>query len=201
MTSKETSNCLLFFSAKYFLESIGTTFEYRYTRTEDGKFVLQFRALKGSEWKSKPVSFCIAHHGLKKVEEDSFYTLDATSSDAAEEAYAIVNVQDYLNQLMLVNGPVGRTPMHKIYKDESEIKILKPYRFNPVSFFNTHKEPGLICLRIGHGWLFDTATDSYYYGASLKFNSWKYVALKKRKAEIQVHPEMAVEDIAIKIEH
>ena len=124
MTSKETSNCLLFFSAKYFLESIGTTFEYRYTRTEDGKFVLQFRALKRSEWKSKPVSFCIVHYGLKKVEEESFYTLDATSSDAAKEAYAIVNVQDYLNQLMLVNGPVGRTPMHKIYKDESEIKIL-----------------------------------------------------------------------------
>ena len=123
MTSKETSNCLLFFSAKYFLESIGTTFEYRYTKAEDGKFVLQFRALQGSEWKSKPVSFCIEHHGLKKVDKESFYTLDALTPSAKDEAYAIVNVQDFLNQLMLVNGPVGRTPIHKIYKDESEIKI------------------------------------------------------------------------------
>ena len=200
MTSKETSNCLLFFSAKSFLESIGTNFEYRYTRTEDGKFVLQFRALKGSEWKTKPVSFCIAHHGLKKADADSFYTLEATSTDAQDEAYAIVSVQDYLNQLMLVNGPVARIPIHKIYKDEAEIKILKPYRFNPVTFFNTNKEPGLICLRIGHGWLFDAANDSYYYGASLKFNSWKYVALKKRNAEMQVYQEIPVEDIEIKIE-
>jgi len=201
MTSKETSNCLLFFSAKYFLESIGTTFEYRYTKAEDGKFVLQFRALQGSEWKSKPVSFCIEHHGLKKVDEESFYTLDALTPGAKDEAYAIVNVQDFLNQLMLVNGPVGRTPIHKIYKDESEIKILKPYRFNAASFFNSQKEPGLITLRIGNGWLFDAANDSYYYGANLKFNSWKHVTLKKRKAEVQVYPETAAEDIVIKIEH
>jgi len=201
MTSKETSNCLLFFSAKYFLESIGTTFEYRYIRTEEGKFVFQYRSLQGSEWKAKPVSFCIVNHGIKKVDEESFYTLDATSADAKDEAYAIVNVQDYLNQLMLVNGPVGRTPIHKIYKDESEIKILKPYRFNAASFFNSQKEPGLITLRIGNGWLFDAANDSYYYGANLKFNSWKHVTVKKRKAEIQVYPETAAEDIVIKIEH
>ena len=72
MSFKETSNCLLFFSAKNFLESIGTTFEYRYTKAEDGKFILQFRALKGSEWKTKPVSFCITHHGLKKMKPITF---------------------------------------------------------------------------------------------------------------------------------
>ena len=66
--------------------------------------------------------FCIVHHGLKKEDEESFYTLDATTTDAKDEAYAIVNVQDYLNQLMLVNRPVGRTSIHKIYKDESENK-------------------------------------------------------------------------------
>ena len=130
MSFKETSNCLLFFSAKNFLESIGTTFEYRYTKAEDGKFILQFRALKGSEWKTKPVSFCITHHGLKKDEANNFYSLESTSADAADEAFAIVNVQDFLNQLMLVNGPVGRTPIHKIYKDKSELKIMKPYRFH-----------------------------------------------------------------------
>ena len=123
MSFKETSNCLLFFSAKNFLESIGTTFEYRYTKAEDGKFILQFRALKGSEWKTKPVSFCITHHGLKKDEANNFYSLEVTTSDAADEAFAIVNVQDFLNQLMLVNGPVGRTPIQKIYKDESELQF------------------------------------------------------------------------------
>ena len=35
---------------------------------------------------------------------------------------------------MLVNGPVGRTPIHKIYKDESELKIMKPYRFHVQNF-------------------------------------------------------------------
>ena len=200
MSFKETSNCLLFFSAKNFLESIGTTFEYRYTKAEDGKFILQFRALKGSEWKSKPVSFCITHHGLKKDEANNFYSLEVTSPDAADEAFAIVNVQDFLNQLMLVNGPVGRTPIHKIYKDESELKIMKPYRFHVQNFFNIHKEPGLICLRAGNGWLFEAGTDSYYYGANLGFNSWKYVSLKKRKAELQVYPEMPAEDIEINLE-
>jgi hypothetical protein len=188
------------FQQRIFLDSIGTTFEYRYTKAEDGKFILQFRTLKGSEWKTKPVSFCITHHGLKKDEANNFYSLEETSQDAADEAFAIVNVQDFLNQLMLVNGPVGRTPIHKIYKDESELKIMKPYRFHVQNFFNTLKEPGLICLRAGNGWLFEAGTDSYYYGANLGFNSWKYVALKKRKAEMQVYPEMPAEDIEIKLE-
>ena len=58
-TYKNTNNCLLFFSAKIFLDAVNTLFQFRFVETKDKKWVLEFRSVDELIWQRKPISICL----------------------------------------------------------------------------------------------------------------------------------------------
>ena len=70
-----TKNSFLFFSAKDFLDSINTLFEFRFVETSFPKWVLEFRPVDELIWQRKPISFCLTTNFVK--------------NDARRKCYAI----------------------------------------------------------------------------------------------------------------
>ena len=58
-TFKTTNNSLLFFSAKDFLDSINTIFQFRFVETKNNKWILEFRPISDLIWQRKPISICL----------------------------------------------------------------------------------------------------------------------------------------------
>ena len=73
-TYKELSKCILFYSAKDFLDSINKLFEYKFDKVPDqNKYILMYRPINTTEWKVKAISFCVKNHSVQR--EDDNYRL------------------------------------------------------------------------------------------------------------------------------
>ena len=198
-TYKNTNNCLLFFSAKFFLDSINTIFQFRFVETKHNKWVLEFRPVNELIWQRKPISICL---NMKQIDlnKDTGYYHIATCENNIEEDVHILKAYNYLHELLieLLNKPDLNLSAHKV--SVSDLKLWSPYHFDNSKFPNWQKQPGQTTLRISNGGIRDNYANIY-----LAFNNWKYIQLakretsnKKRKLKPEIVPETISNEILCK---
>ena len=93
-TYKETANCLLFFSPQDFLASVNKLFEYKFDKVPDqNKYIFMYRPVNTTEWKKKPISFCLKNHSIQK--ENNAYRL-VTQEGNTDEGMSVLDIKEYL---------------------------------------------------------------------------------------------------------
>ena len=184
-TYKNTNNCLLFFSAKLFLDAIDTIFNFRYVESKDNKCVLEFRPVNDIIWQRKPISICLTTNHIEPS-TDNIYQIKPSELNVEEDVH-ILKLYYTLHQLFVdaLNQPDLILPSHFI--SVTQIKLFAPYHFDHTSFPDWLKQPGQATIRISNA-----GYKSNYANINLAFNNWKYIKLlqretpiKKRKLEIE----------------
>ena len=174
-TYKELSKCILFYSAKDFLDSINKLFEYKFDKVPDqNKYIFMYRPINTTEWKVKAISFCVKNHAVQK--EDDNYRL-VTSIGNTDEDMFILDIKEYLENLMAENKT------QRAAEDISKIRLGTPYAWTDEKEFQFLKEPGLLTLRIGNGWS-TTKESGVYYNVGFGFNAWKHKTIQSRKRRL-----------------
>ena len=189
-TYKNTNNCLLFFSAKFFLDSINSIFHFRFVETKDNKWVLEFRPVDEFIWQRKPISICLKTNQIE-LNKDTGYYLIKPNEQNIEEDVQILKVHNTLHELFVgaLNKPDLNQSANKV--SVSDLKIWAPYHFDHSKFLTWQNQPGQTTLRLSNA-----AFKDNYANILLAFNNWKYIQLakretsnKKRKLELEVVPE------------
>lgn len=188
-THNETKNSLIFFSAKDFLEAVGISFEFRFTKITNGdKFLLQFRPIGSEGWEQKSINICLRHHNV--VSQERHYSLaplpDALPELVDDEAKYLLDLRDYINQRLLKATLGPRQPIEKSIDNLVDLVIYGPYKFTPNKLEGIQALPGVFTLRIGNGWILDHEDHTYHYGFFLQFNTWKYLQPSSRKQKREI---------------
>ena len=195
-TYKNTNNCLLFFSAKFFLEAVNTLFQFRFVATKEKKWVLEFRPVNELIWQRKAISICLTSNKIEfKPDQSSYYI--TTCENNVEEDVHIIKVYYVLHQLLVdaLNKPELLLPQH--FVSVSDLKLFTPYHFDHTKFSSWKRIPGLATLRISNAGINDNYANIY-----LAFNNWKYIRLakretsnKKRKLELEEKNEIVSNEL------
>jgi len=188
-TYKNTNNCLLFFSAKFFLDSINSIFQFRFVESKDNKWVLEFCAVGEIIWQRKPISICLKTNHIE-FNKDTGYYLIVPNEHNIEEDVQLLKAYSTLHDLLVqaINNPELNQSATKI--SVSDLKLWAPYHFDHSKFPTWLNQPGQTTLRISNA-----ACKDNYANILLAFNNWKYIQLakresnKKRKLEVESLPE------------
>ena len=184
-TYKTTNNCLLFFSAKFFLDAIDTIFNFRYVESKDNKWVLEFRPVNDIIWQRKPISICLTTNHIESS-TDNIYQIKPSELNVEEDVH-ILKLYYTLHQLFVdvLNQSDLILPSH--YISVSQIKLFAPYHFDHTTFPDWLKQPGQATIRISNA-----GYKNNFANINLAFNNWRYIKLlqretpiKKRKLEIE----------------
>ena len=192
-TYKITNNCLLFFSAKFFLDSINTLFQFRFVETKDNKWVLEFRLIDELIWQRKPISICLTNN---HVEVDPLYDFKIVNNDNnVEEDIHLLKTYYILHELLVeaLNKPDLILPEHKV--SVTDIKLFAPYHFEVSKFPSWEKQPGQTTLRISNAGYKNNSANIY-----LAFNNWKYIQIAKHETPIKkrkLEPEDTHEPVSV----
>jgi hypothetical protein len=190
-TYKNTNNCLLFFTAKFFLDAIDTLFQFQFVETKD-RWILEFRPVGELIWQRKPISIALTtNHIEQNTDTNNYYIV--TNDNNVEEDIHILKTYNYLHALLIeaLHNPDLKIPYTKV--SVSDIKIFKPYHFEDSKFSNWLKQPGQTTLRISNA-----GTKDNYANIYLAFNNWKYIQLAKRETankKRKFEPEVAIETL------
>lgn len=192
---KETTNSLLFFSAKDFLESVGVNFEFRFQKiTKRDKYLLQYRRLPSESWEQKPISFCLRYHTVLPGSLHYMFVPievpEITPAQVEDEAKWILDLTDYLNA-RLVQATLGqfghRQPRTYSVTEIAKLRIFAPYGFQRESFPTSWTQiPGLPTIRLGQGYAndYDLGKDhTYRCGFFYQFNNWRYQQILDRRTK------------------
>ena len=199
-TYKNTNNCLLFFTAKDFLDAIDTIFNFRFVETNN-KRVLEFRPINELIWQRKPISIALATNQVEYYQDTNNYHLVNTDYNI-EEDVQILKAYYVLHQLLVdtLNKPDLLLPSHFI--SVTQIKLFAPYHFDHTTFPDWLKQPGQSTIRISNA-----AYKNNYANINLAFNNWKYITLlqrettnKTRKLQIENTPEPVSTQVVCKVE-
>jgi len=188
-TYKNTNNCLLFFGAKFFLDSINSIFQFRFVESKDNKWVLEFCPVGEIIWQRKPISICLKTNHIE-FNKDTGYYLIVPNEHNIEEDVQLLKAYSTLHDLLVqaINNPELNQSATKI--SVSDLKLWAPYHFDHSKFPTWLNQPGQTTLRISNA-----ACKDNYANILLAFNNWKYIQLakrksnKKRKLEVEVLPE------------
>jgi len=188
-TYKNTNNCLLFFSAKFFLDSINSIFQFRFVESKDNKWVLEFCPVGEIIWQRKPISICLKTNHIE-FNKDTGYYLIAPNEHNIEEDVQLLKAYSTLHDLLVqaINNPELNQSAKK--NSVSDLKLWAPYHFDHSKFPTWLNQPGQTTLRISNA-----ACKDNYANILLAFNNWKYIQLakresnKKRKLEVESLPE------------
>jgi hypothetical protein len=188
-TYKNTNNCLLFFSAKFFLDSIDSIFQFRFVESKDNKWVLEFCPVGEIIWQRKPISICLKTNHIE-FNKDTGYYLIVPNEHNIEEDVQLLKAYSTLHDLLVqaINNPELNQSATKI--SVSDLKLWAPYHFDHSKFPTWLNQPGQTTLRISNA-----ACKDNYANILLAFNNWKYIQLakresnKKRKLEVESLPE------------
>ena len=192
-TYKNTNNCLLFFSAKFFLDSVNTLFQFHFVETKDNKWVLEFRPIDEVIWQRKPISICLINNQIALNQDKAAYYI-TTCENNVEEDVQILKVYYILHELLVeaLNKPDLILPQHCV--SVSDLKIFTPYHFDHSKFASWKNQPGQTTLRLSNGGVRDNYANIY-----LAFNNWKYIQLAKRETsnrKRKLEPEIVPETIS-----
>ena len=200
-TYKNTNNCLLFYTAKFFLDSINTLFQFRFVETKDNKWVLEFREVNQLIWQRKPVSIALTTNHIEYDKDFKNYTI-VNNENNIEEDLHILKVYYMLNHLLFeaLNKPADLI-IPDLFISVSQIKIFPPYHFEQHKFPSWSNLPGQPTIRISNAGVKTNYANMYF-----AFNNWKYVQLakrettnKKRKLEPEVTTQTVPESQPIEI--
>ena len=188
-TYKNTNNCLLFFSANFFLDSINSIFQFRFVESKDNKWVLEFCPVGEIIWQRKPISICLKTNHIE-FNKDTGYYLIVPNEHNIEEDVQLLKAYSTLHDLLVqaINNPELNQSATKI--SVSDLKLWAPYHFDHSKFPTWLNQPGQTTLRISNA-----ACKDNYANILLAFNNWKYIQLakresnKKRKLEVESLPE------------
>jgi hypothetical protein len=175
-TYKNTNNCLLFLTAKTFLDAVDTVFYFRFVETSN-KWVLEFRPINELIWQRKPISIALATNHIEYNKDTEKYHI-LTNENNIEEDVQILKVYYTLHQLLVeaINQPDLILPEH--FVSLSQLWINPPYHFEQQTKFPAWlKQPGQPTIRISNGQYKDNRAF-----INLSFNNWKYIQLAKREA-------------------
>jgi len=199
-TYKNTNNCLLFFSAKFFLDAVDTLFQFRFVESKENKWVLEFRAVNELIWQRKPISICLTSNEIEFNADQQSYYLTPCEKNIEEDVH-VLKVYYVLHQLLVdtlnntLNKPELHLPQH--FVSVSDLKIFTPYHFDHSKFSSWKRIPGLATIRISNAGIKDNYANIY-----LAFNNWKYIRLakretsdKKRKLESETVPETVSNEV------
>ena len=195
-TYKNTNNCLLFFTAKFFLEAIDTLFQFQFVETKD-RWILEFRPVGELIWQRKPISIALTtNHIEQNTDTNNYYIV--TNDNNVEEDIHILKTYNYLHALLIeaLHNPDLKIPYTKA--SVSDIKIFKPYHFEDSKFSNWLNQPGQTTLRISNA-----GTKDNYANIYLAFNNWKYIQLAKRETankKRKLEPEVANETLPASVQ-
>ena len=195
-TYKNTNNCLLFFSAKFFLDAVNTLFQFRFVETKDKKWVLEFRPVNELIWQRKPISICLTNNQIELNQDKASYYI-TTCENNVEEDLQILKVYYTLHELLVeaLNKPDLILPQHCV--SVSQLKIWPPYHFDHSKFASWKNLPGQTTLRVSNAGVRDNYANIY-----LAFNNWKYIHLAKRETsnrKRKLEPEIVSETISNEI--
>ena len=111
-TYKNTNNCLLFFTAKIFLDAVVTIFHFRFVETSS-KWVLEFRPVNDLIWQRKPISIALTTNHIEYNKDTENYHI-CNNDNNVEEDIHILKVYYTLHQLLLeaINKPDLILPEH-----------------------------------------------------------------------------------------
>jgi hypothetical protein len=188
-TYKNTNNCLLFFSANFFLDSINSIFQFRFVESKDNKWVLEFCPVGEIIWQRKPISICLKTNHIEFNKETGYYLI-VPNEHNIEEDVQLLKAYSTLHDLLVqaINNPELNQSATKI--SVSDLKLWAPYHFDHSKFPTWLNQPGQTTLRISNA-----ACKDNYANILLAFNNWKYIQLakresnKKRKLEVESLPE------------
>jgi hypothetical protein len=188
-TYKNTNNCLLFFSANFFLDAINSIFQFRFVESKDNKWVLEFCPVGEIIWQRKPISICLKTNHIE-FNKDTGYYLIVPNEHNIEEDVQFLKAYSTLHDLLVqaINNPELNQSATKI--SVSDLKLWAPYHFDHSKFPTWLNQPGQTTLRISNA-----ACQDNYANILLAFNNWKYIQLakresnKKRKLEVESLPE------------
>ena len=161
-TYKETSKCILFYSAKDFLDSINKLFEYKFDKVPDqNKYIFMYGPINTTEWKVKAISFCLKNHAIQR--EDDNYRLVTNIGNTDEDIF-ILDIKEYLENLMT------EYKTQRPAEDISKTGLGTPYAWTDEKEFQFSKELGLLTIRIGNSWS-TTKESGVYYNVGFGFNA------------------------------
>ena len=201
-----TKNSLLFFSAKDFLDSIETLFEFRFVETSFPKWVLEFRHFDEFIWQRKPISFCLTTNCVKTDSRRKCYKIGHTNNKKSDEDGHILKMYYTLHELLVkaMNKPNLILPEEHVCT-VADLKIGSPFEFLHAEFPDWQKLPGQTTIRIGNcqsqsSSFICIVNGTYEQISSFKlfwsFNTWKYREIvksetptNKRKLEPENTPE------------
>ena len=132
-TYKNTNNCLLFYTAKCFLDSINTLFQFRFVETKDNRWVLEFREVNQLIWQRKPVSIALTTNHIEYHKDTESYIIVNNDNNIEEDVH-ILKVYYTLHALLVeaLNKPDLILPDHHV--SISQIKLFPPYHFEQHKF-------------------------------------------------------------------
>ena len=134
-TYKITNNCLLFFSAKNFLDSINTIFQFRYVETKDDKWILEYRPINTLIWERKPISVCLTTTHVEFNKSSKwFYKFVHNDDTNFDEDVHLLKMYYTLHTLMVeaLNLPDLILPENLV--SVSDIQLRSPYHFKQLEF-------------------------------------------------------------------
>ena len=88
-THKNTNNCFLFYTAKFFLDSINTLFQFRFVETKDNKWVLEFREVNQLIWQRKPVSIALITNHIEYNKDTENYIIVDNDNNIEENVHIL----------------------------------------------------------------------------------------------------------------
>ena len=200
-TYKTSNNSLLFFSAKFFLDSINTIFQFRFVETKDNKWILEYRPVNELIWQRKPISICLTTNHVEEKSNEYFFKIVHNDDTNFDEDVHLLKMYYTLHELMVeaLNKPDLILPKHLV--SVSDIILRSPYHFRIGEFPDWQKQPGQTTIRISSaGYKANNSVDIY-----LAFNNWKYRQIvkpdrtnKKRKLESEIVSETVSNEIVCK---
>jgi hypothetical protein len=193
-TYKNTNNCLLFFTAKIFLDAINIIFEFRFVESKENKWVLEFRPVNQLIWERKPISIALTTNHIEYNKDTNNYFISNNDNNIEEDVH-ILKVYKTLHLLLkeAINKPDLTIPHCPV--SVSQIKVFVPYHFYNSKFPAWLEGPGQPTLRISNGGVQDNSATIY-----LAFNNWKYIQILQRQAtnkKRKLEPEETPEPVSI----
>ena len=174
-TYKNTNNCLLFFTAKNFLDSIDTIFQFRFVETNH-KWVLEFRPINDVIWQRKPISVALTTNHIDFNKDTGYYKIVASENNIEEDVH-LLKTYNYLKAILVQAINKDDLNLSASPVSVADLKLYAPYHFDDKTFPDWLKQPGKPTLRISNGGVKDNYANNY-----IAFNNWKYIEIAKREA-------------------
>ena len=87
-TYKNTNNCLLFFTAKFFLDAIDTLFQFQFVETKD-RWILEFRPVGELIWQRNAIFITLTTNHIEQNTDTNNYYIVTNDNNVEEDIHIL----------------------------------------------------------------------------------------------------------------